>query len=124
MKRASPGEDLTPLGQYIWDRLAEWKKDHTWFATQVGITRPSLSRYMRGKQTLPYVVFARMADVLGVEPGELARIADGESPTREYRGRVWWIADQLQQIADELPEHQANEVLDQFEGMVRLLRKK
>lgn len=117
------GEGLTPLGKYIWDRLEQWGQTQVWFAEQVGITRPSLSRYMRGKQTLPQVVFARMAAALNIEPGELIRIAEG-NPKAEYRGRVWWLADQIQQIVDELPEQRANEVLDQFEGMVRLLKKK
>jgi transcriptional regulator with XRE-family HTH domain len=115
----------TPLGLFVRAKLAKRPRDEStqeWLAKALGINGGTLGRYLKGDYPLTVDLLAKMAEMLEVDPLELAGLAMEQEVAGRYHPRVKWVADTMQQLVDELPEDRAAEVLDQVEGMVRLLR--
>lgn len=115
----------TPLGLFVRAKLAKRPREEStqeWLAKALGINGGTLGRYLKGDYPLTVGLLAKMAEVLEADPIELAGLAMEQEGVGRYHPRVRWVADTVQRLVDELPEEQAAEVLDQVEGMVRLLR--
>ena len=55
--------------------LADREMTQQELASRVGITAGSMSRYMQGHKSMPMPTFLTVAEVLGVDPGELMAAA-------------------------------------------------
>ena len=44
---------------------------YSWFATQLGVTSHTISRYLSGKSAIPKSKHQRIADILAVTPAEI-----------------------------------------------------
>lgn len=62
---------LAAISKQIRVELEEHEMDQKDLAEAVGIGRPSLNRYMQGRQVMPMPVFFRIAQVFGLTPDAL-----------------------------------------------------
>lgn len=116
------GVPISPLGHYIQSRLEAIPMSQRELAERLGVPSTRIHRWLRGIQPPPEMMSA-MADVLSVDVAELFQATLGASaPTMS--ARVAYIAEQLQQLVDEVDEERGAEVLDLIEAQVRLLRGK
>jgi transcriptional regulator with XRE-family HTH domain len=111
---------LTPMGDYILDKLAELHQTRQWLATAAALDPTTITRIMYGVSSPKAEQLTRIAAALGVGYVELVESADA-TRAGEPSGRVRYIAMQMQELVDGLPEEQAAEVLDQLESLLRLL---
>jgi transcriptional regulator with XRE-family HTH domain len=75
------GEKLeAALATQIKVELAERDWTQTDLAEAVGVGRPALNRYMRGKQSMPMPTFFKVAEVLGLSPQVLMQRAEARIP--------------------------------------------
>jgi len=75
------GEKLeAALAIQIKVELAERDWTQTDLAEAVGVGRPALNRYMRGKASMPMPTYFKVAEVLGLSPRELMQRAEARIP--------------------------------------------